>query len=344
MEMRREQWTYWRTCVFAICAGACLGLTFRYLLGGPTVQAHNVRLMNIIAPIVSIGFLAVLPMVMGYLSVIEYLRATPAEQVRAHKWFFLPWGSVALSMAVSVLVKWEGRICLLFAGPIMLLFSLLGGFVARILWGKLGDRSPGRVTAVAVPLLALLIEAHIPNPYEIRTVQTDLLIHAPARGVWDNIKSVRMIEARELPPSWIQRTGFPRPLEAVLSHEGIGGVREASFSGGLVFKETVNHWETDRDLRFSIRANTESIPRSTLDEHVTIGGDFFDVLDGEYALEQRADGVLLHLRSRERLSTHLNPYAGVWTDAVMRAIQRQIVEVIRHRAEGEAANLAVAEE
>ena len=68
---------------------------------------------------------------------------------------------------------------------------------------------------------------------------------------------------------------------------------------------------------------------------MTIGGTFFDVLDGEYTLEQRPDGVLLHLSSHERLSTHLNPYAGQWTDAVMRAIQEQILEVIRHRAENE---------
>jgi hypothetical protein len=44
---------------------------------------------------------------------------------------------------------------------------------------------------------------------------------------------------------------------------------------------------------------------------------------------------MLHLASRQRLSTHLNPYAGVWTDAVMTAIQKQILAVIRERAERE---------
>ena len=103
-----------------------------------------------------------------------------------------------------------------------------------------------------------------------------------------------------------------------------------------MFTETVNKWEPEDDLRFSIHANTDSIPRTTLDEHVTIGGAFFDVLDGEYQLEQRPDGVLLHLKSRERLSTHFNPYAGQWTDAVMRAIQEQILAVIRRRCEVDA--------
>jgi len=238
-------------------------------------------------------------------------------------------------MLVSVLVKWEGYICLVFAGPIMLFFSLLGRVAARLAWGKLKNRSPGTLSAFALPLLLLMVETHIPAPDEIRTVNTEILIHAPASVVWNNIKSVRAIEPAELPGSWVGRLGFPSPVAATLSHEGIGGVRQASFTGGLVFTETVNEWEPDRDLRFSIHANTYSIPRSTLDEHGTIGGAFFDVLDGEYRLEQRPDGILLHLSSRERLSTHFNPYAGQWTDAVMKAIQKQILAVIRSRCKAE---------
>ena len=46
---------------------------------------------------------------------------------------------------------------------------------------------------------------------------------------------------------------------------------------------------------------------------------------------------MLHLTSRERLSTHVNPYAGIWTDAVMRAIQKQILVVIRNRCEAQTA-------
>jgi hypothetical protein len=335
--VRLEGWKSWRVVVLAVCAGACLGLIFRYLLSSPTVSSSHVKAMVTIAPIVSIGFLAVVPLAMGYLSVAEYFRATPIEEVREYKWFFLPWGAVTLSMTIAVLLKWEGRICILFALPIMFVFSILGGFAARMVWGKLGPRSPGRVSAFAVPLVLLLIEAHVPDPYQIRTVETEELIRAPASVVWNNIKSVRLIEPQELSRSWIERAGFPRPLAATLSHEGIGGVREAGFTGGLLFTETVNRWEPERNLRFSIRANTESIPKSTLDEHVMIGGDVFDVLDGEYTLEERPDGVLLRLSSRERLSTHVNPYAGQWTDAVMKAIQEQILGVIQKRAESNSA-------
>lgn len=254
--MRLEGWKSWRVMVFAVCAGAGLGLIFRYLLSSPTVSSSHVRGMNILAPIVSIGFLAVVPLAMGYLSVWEYLRATRAEDVREYKWFFLPWGAVTLSMLVAALMEWEGKICILFALPIMFIFSLLGGFTARMICGKLGPKSPGRLSALAMPLLLLLIEARIPDPYQVRTVATEKLVRAPVSVVWKNIKSVRLIEAGELPPSWIETAGFPRPLAATLSREGIGGVRQAGFSGGLVFTETVTRWEPGSDLRFSIRANT----------------------------------------------------------------------------------------
>lgn len=283
----------------------------------------------------TIAFLVFVPLAMGYLSVNRYLVATPLEDVAWYKWLFLPWASVLLTMLVSVLVRWEGAICLIFAGPIMLLFSLLGGIAARLTWGKMNKRSPGVLSAFALPLFLLVVEAHIPNPNQVRTVDTHILIHAPASVVWDNIKSVRAIETAELPHSWVGRLGFPRPVAATLSRDGVGGVRQAGFTGGLLFTETVNQWYPEHDLRFSIHANTQSIPKSTLDEHVTIGGAFFDVLDGEYQLEQQPEGILLHLSSAERLSTHFNPYAGIWTDAVMRSIQEQILIVIRNRCEAQ---------
>ena len=330
-----EIWATQKVWLLSVLAGAILGLIYRLWM---VLDLGK----DIYSPgwIMTVAFLVFVPLAMGYLSVHRYLQTSAPKNIRWYIWVFLPWASVLISMLVSLLVKWEGYICLIFAGPIMLVFSLIGGVAARIAWGKFKNRAPGTLSACALPLLLLLVEIHIPTPNEIRTVNTEIMIHAPATVVWNNIKSVRAIKQSELPDSWVSNIGFPKPIAATLSHEGIGGVRQASFTGGLIFTETVNKWDLNHDLRFSIHANTDSIPRSTLDEHVTIGGAFFDVLEGEYSLEQRPDGILLHLSSRERLSTHFNPYAGKWTDAVMEAIQRQILAVIRSRCEAEEATYA----
>ena len=50
--------------------------------------------------------------------------------------------------------------------------------------------------------------------------------------------------------TWAQRIGFPRPIEATLSYEGVGGVRHASFERGLMFVETVTDWEPEHRLAF----------------------------------------------------------------------------------------------
>jgi hypothetical protein len=326
-----EHWRRWKVWILSVAAGTVLGCVYRLFIDFKVLNSD----LNSPAWIMTIAFLVFVPLCMGYLSVHSYLRALPPEDIRWFKWLLLPWASVLLTMLVSVLVKWEGFICLVFAGPIMLFFSLWGGIAARLAWGKLKQRSPGTLSAFALPLLLMIVETQIPASQEIRTVNTEILIHAPASAVWSNIKSVRAIEPNELPVSWVGRVGFPSPIAATLSREGIGGVREATFTGGLIFTETINRWDPEEDLRFSIRANAKSIPRSTLDEHVTIGGAFFDVLDGEYRLEQRPEGILLHLASRERLSTHFNFYAGGWTDAVMEAIQKQILAVIRGRCESQ---------
>jgi len=241
---------------------------------------------------------------------------------------------VLLMVLITLLMRIEGLICIVFVLPIALVFGILGGLAARLVLRRNQGKKTAMLSIALAPLLMLAIELHVPEHFETRTVETTILIHAPATVIWNNIKKVDAIDPNELPPSWARRVGFPRPIAATLSHEGIGGVRHASFAGGLVFTETIDHWDAPHDLAFSIKANTDSIPPTTLDEHVTIGGPYFDVLEGEYSLESLGDDAIrLHLRSRERLTTHFNAYAGLWTDAVMRDIQNSILRVIKQRCE-----------
>jgi hypothetical protein len=325
-------WRRARVTLLSVLSGALLGLFYRALLGSKLIPSD----LAPAALYLSFAFLVSVPVAIGYLTVAQYLGGKARAELRWYKWLGLPWLAVLLILAVALAVGWEGRICVLMAAPILLTFSLLGGLVARIAWDSRRSRHSTTLSVCVLPAVLLLIEGRVPVPDQIRTVHTAILIDAPPIAVWDNIKRVRAILPEELPGAWVDRVGFPRPIEATLSHEGMGGVRRASFTGGLIFTETVSAWEPERHLRFSIRANTASIPPSTLDEHVTIGGAAFDTLEGEYALEPVGGKVLLHLNSRERLSTHVNAYAGFWTDAVMRSIQNQILEVIRKRCESEA--------
>jgi hypothetical protein len=190
---------------------------------------------------------------------------------------------------------------------------------------------------MCLPLLMSGVEQRFLQQRDLRNVENVVDIQAEPSVVWKNIERVPRIDPAELQRSWSHAIGFPNPVEATLSQEGIGGVRHASFEGGVLFIETIDTWEPEHRLGFSIRAQTEQIPPTTLDEHVTVGGKFFDVLHGEYTLESLASGgTRLHLVSRHRVSTDFNWYAHLWTDAVMNDLQRRILLVVKNRSEAAA--------
>jgi hypothetical protein len=315
--------------------GALYGVTIRFLF---TSQKLPHALANVFGPaflVMTVAFLFGVPFAIGYVAVTAHFhlaRETSQSPPNVAYWIFFPWLPAVVAMLLAALFAWEGSICLLFAAPIMLIMASVGGISAGF-----AQRRPVQLSAVALlPLVLVLLEDHVPDPLNYRAVETTIRIHASAAAVWAKIVRVPAIQPTELPSSWVRTVGFPRPVEATLSHEGVGGVRHASFTGGLVFTETIDHWDPLHDLSFSIHANTSQIPPTTLDEHVKVGGRYFDVLEGEYRLEPLSDGdTLLHLSSRERVSTHFNPYAGLWTDAVMRSIQSSILQVIKRRAESQ---------
>ena len=324
----------WWTGIGVGVLGSLLLYAAISLMGWVTFRSSDPDRKHVLGVLlISVSFLIITPLVTGFSSVSTYLQLERPELIRESRCYTIPVMTLLIQALILLAVKWEGIICVVMIAPIVLVMSLIGAAVARGLTKRRRVDSSTTLPVLLLPLLIVLFEAQIPSPFEVRTVNTGILIHAPVQTVWANIASVPRIAPEELPGSWVQKIGFPLPIEATLSHPGVGGIRQASFTGNLTFTETVNQWELNKDLRFSIRANTESIPPTTLDEHLVIGGQFFDVLDGEYSLEPRPDGVMLHLISRERLSTHVNPYAGVWTDAVMRAIQKQILVVIRNRCE-----------
>jgi hypothetical protein len=231
----------------------------------------------------------------------------------------------------------EGAICVVMFLPLGMILATCGGLLGGVAARMIRSQRAKTLTIACVMILPLATapwENRVFHELELREVENVIDIKAAPEVVWQNIERVRAIRTDELPNSWTRRIGFPDPIEATLSHEGVGGVRNATFAGGLWFIETVDVWEPRRRLGFTIAAQTDSIPPTTLDEHVKVGGPYFDVLRGEYRLEAMANGTTrLHLSSRHRISTDFNWYAHLWTDAVMSDLQQRILQVVRHRCE-----------
>jgi uncharacterized protein YndB with AHSA1/START domain len=286
--------------------------------------------------LMTVGFMLLVPLAMGFITVYLVERKEPQGYA---VWIFLPWISILGATLGSMLAAWEGFICAILFSPIAVVFGSFGGII-----GGVAARSKASTHAknlivgcvLLLPLLVMPLEPRFFSSQEVRQVATSTDIQASPETVWRNIERVRAIQNDELRPSWTRRIGFPAPVEATLSREGLGGVRHASFAGGVMFVETVDVWEPDHRLAFSIHADTTQIPVTTLDEHVRVGGQYFDVLRGQYDIEALPNGnSRLHLSSQHRVSTDFNWYARLWTDAIMKDTQESILRVIKNRCEDE---------
>lgn len=292
------------------------------------------RFEDVFYGVMSIGFIVLVPLTLGVLTV--YFGSKQKRRSWAY-WIFMPWVPCVILMATALLIGWEGSICILMALPIFLVLSSFGGLIVGLsIRSNLVDQKsyPLLTFFILLPFVFGAIERHLGLPDSIRTVETQITINASPQKVWENIIRVREIKPAEQRRSMFHLIGFPRPVEATLSREGVGGVRHATFEGGVLFVETIDKWEPEKELSFGIKADTKSIPPTTLDEHVTIGGPYFDMLEGTYRLERVNDNqVVLHLSSKHRLSTRINFYAGLWTSYIMRDIQDNILGVIKQRCE-----------
>jgi len=302
--------------------GLVYSLTARFILGEEFVS-HN--------GLLSISFLLLTPLALG---------AVTAHYSPESKGWMLVWQPTYVTFLFLVstfLFHLEGLICLIIIGPVFFGMGILGANL-YVLFAKPRPKKTDKTLVVAafalLPFLAAPLENQFNNPNDFRRVENTIEINAPAAIVWQHIIRVAPIQARDLGHRLIDDIGFPRPVEATLTHEGVGGVRHATFERGVEFIETVDEWVPLQRLSFSIVPNTATIPPTTFDEHVIVGGRFFDVLRGTYELRPAGPGrTLLVLHSRQRLSTHLNWYAGLWTGYVMSEIQGRILAVLKRRCE-----------
>jgi hypothetical protein len=273
----------------------------------------------------SFGYVFVLPLALG-------VAAAWADRGPVGYWRAIGtalWTTTACLVA-AFLFGWEGSICLIALAPVYYVLAAVGGILGALLRRR-GRRELAALVLVA-PFASAAGESGLPLPEQERVVATAIAINASRAEVWSQI--IRVPRIREPQEGFFYAMGFPRPVEATLSHPGVGGVRHASFERGLLFVETIHVWEPEQRLAFHIEVDPRHTPTTTLDEHVTVGGRYFDVLEGEYSIEPLGNSrVRLHLTSRHRVSTRFNFYTSFWSDFLMRDIQDNILRVIKSRAE-----------
>lgn len=280
---------------------------------------------------VSIAYIFALPLVLGAIPVLFSTR----EQLKSYTSFLvLPVISVFTFFCLSMLAGLEGLICLVvIVGPFVVL-GAIGAFVFRMMKLRLSDKQTPLYTSLLLPLLVLLIESCFPAIDQYHEITTSTIITANRADIWQNVKNVKNIAATEIQPHFVHAIGVPKPLDGRLDREGAGAVRHISWEKGIRFREAIKHWEEGRSFDYDIEVDPGSIPPTTLDEHVMIGGKYFDVVEGGYAIDSIAHQQFrVSLRCKYRVTTNLNAYSKWWADYILDDFNEMILEVIKQRSE-----------
>ncbi len=276
------------------------------------------------------GFITLVPLAIGALSVFF----SPLE--KRYAWSDAIKVSVISSLiflCLALIFAFELFICILMAAPFFIIVAGIGGLLMCWLLRQVNRNYSVLLILLILPYLVSPLENRFIPPNDIRTVDTQILINASAETVWQNIIRVPEITAQEQRFDFFHLAGIPRPVEATLLTEGVGGIRQGSFDNGLMFIETITEWQPMASISFNIRTEGGANVPAPFNE---IGGRFFEVLDANYTLEVVGENqVLLHLSSRHRLSTNFNFYGGIWTDWMLRDFQDYVLGIVKARCEGE---------
>ena len=308
----------------AIAAGVVYGVALRLLMD---LEFHA------FSGLMSLSFFALVPAAIGF--IVVYIDPASATRSPARDLVAPAIAMVAFLLTTMILML-EGSICVLIALPWFLAFASAGGLIAG--WLRRRLLLGGRTLSVVLmlPVVVSPIEAHLPTMDSHLHRQDSILIQAPPEVVWSRITNVAEIDSDELRFGLTRLLGVPRPVTATMDYSGRLPVRETRWDKGVYFAEEIIRFEASEAMQWRFVFFEDSVPPGVLDEHVQIGGKYFDLDEGGYVLERLADGsTMLTLSTSYRVSSRPGLYTKLWADWVMRDFHRMILELIRDRSEEE---------
>jgi hypothetical protein len=228
----------------------------------------------------------------------------------------------------------EGWICAVLVLP---LFAIVGGVSGLIVGAfcRLTGRPKSSVLGclALLPLLGGSFENLIPNAAREGVQTREVFVAAPQAAVWSAIVDVPDIRPAEVDGAWMYRIGVPTPLEVRGETRGDEHLRHVAMNRGVRFDQVATTWQEPNVVVWSYRFTADSFPLGALDDHVRIGGEYFDISTCTFALTPADGGTRLSLSTQYRVSTHFNWYAGWIGDFVVGDFVETSLDLYARRAE-----------
>jgi hypothetical protein len=304
-----------------VLLGALAGVLLRLVFSGKPGHAY--------APMLG-AFIYCSPLMVGAVTVYA------AERVARRSWgyyFWAPFLANLFYVGGTLLIMVEGLVCALLILPMFALLGATGGLIMGAVC-RITDW-PARVLHVfwALPLVLGAVENQLPLPQHERMVERVLLIDAPPQRIWQEIHTARHIRPEEVKHALLFRVGVPLPEAGVSETVNGERVRHISMGKAVHFDQVVTDWDENRKVAWVHRYAADSFPPYALDEHVVLGGHYFDITHTSYELTPREGGTELRLRMGYRVSTPFNWYADPLARLMLGNIESVLLQFYRGRAE-----------
>ncbi len=272
------------------------------------------------------------PALLGFFSIWPQWPDQESEDLPSVAWSLMP---VAMWALLVIMIRLEGIVCLVMAAPLAIPFALIGGKVAqRLNRRKSAKRKVSVMGALGLALLVpggIIWGPHGPS-HQVFRVSTSIVIDAPPEVVWRHIATVPTLPP---PKNVLFRAGLAYPTSTEMDGSGVGAARRCILSTGTM-DETVTDWEPGRLLRFDVRstpaAMTELSPWPSIDPPHLHG--YYESRQGEFRLtalsggRTRVDGTSWYQHGLEPAQ-----YWRLWSDYVVRLVQRRVLENVKKLSE-----------
>ena len=320
-----EQWRRERRLPFRIhwpiVAGAAAGLLMRLAFMGDPGQIMSAMLASFI-----IGSPLVVGVVTVYLAELEERRTW-------HYYFMSPVIATGLYVFGSLVILIEGLICAIIIVPLFAIVGGLSGLAMGAICRMTNWPRPAIVSCIAVlPLIFGTFENRLPRDHRERMQEREIFVAAPPSAVWRELVDTPDIQREEVGAAWMYRIGVPVPSAGAGELRNGEHLRHITMGKGIRFDQVATEWVPDERVTWRYRFAPDSFPAGALDDHVRIGGDYFDLGETTYSLRPDGAGTRLSVRMRYRVSTHFNWYAGPVADFLVGDFASRILDFYGRRA------------
>jgi hypothetical protein len=304
-----------------LVAGALLGMTLRIIFSNEAGHAYNAM---------GSAFLLIAPFAVGAFTV--YVAETRARR----RWSYYVWAPAvanALCVIGTMAILIEGLICAIIVVPLFAAVGAVGGLAMGAICRMTNWPKQAVYSFAVLPLLLGAIPPNDVGNNFYGAVERTIIVQASRDKIWQQLYDVRDIRSEEVGHAWMYRIGVPLPIAGVTDEKSSELVRRITMGKSVYFDQVSNDWKANQHVNWRYRFYEDSFPPHAMDDHVKIGGHYFDVIDTNYTLTPiDTKSTELKIQMHYRINTEFNWYANPIAQFLIGNFEEVILNFYSQRA------------